>query len=142
MVNIVDRLPRRICEFISRHIYEGRLKSHDRSTRTDSYNFVDIPEGEEVAHGFSYKASISLLLMVNFLTVSVLYQNIAEAETCIELARALEQQGKDDFRIITLYSPQRDLIEANLQASGLPWKDKVFCVDSFQGMCTSAFRDR
>jgi len=87
------------------------------------------------------RLALDLLFSVTSLTVLVLGQNIAEAETCIELARALEQQGKDDFRIITLYNPQRDLIETKLEASGLPWKDKVFCVDSFQGMCISVFGD-
>jgi regulator of nonsense transcripts 1 len=37
------------------------------------------------------------------------------------------------YRIITPYDAQRGLLEDALKKEKIPWEDKVFCVDSFQG---------
>ncbi|KAH6910640.1 AAA domain-containing protein, partial [Coprinopsis sp. MPI-PUGE-AT-0042] len=38
-----------------------------------------------------------------------------------------------EFAIITPYDAQRGLAERALKAQGLPWEDRVFNLDSFQG---------
>jgi superfamily I DNA and/or RNA helicase len=38
-----------------------------------------------------------------------------------------------DFRVITPYEGQRSRIETQLKSAGLPYQDRVFNVDSFQG---------
>jgi regulator of nonsense transcripts 1 len=50
----------------------------------------------------------------------------------IAQAHKYHEQGKS-YRILTPYDAQRAMLEAELKASKLPWEDKVFCVDSFQG---------
>ena len=50
----------------------------------------------------------------------------------IYLARLYVKQGKQ-YRVITPYDAQRTLIEKQLELAGLPWEDKCFNVDSFQG---------
>jgi regulator of nonsense transcripts 1 len=50
----------------------------------------------------------------------------------IHLARIYHRQGKQ-FRIITPYDGQRSAIERQLELAQLPWEDKCFNVDSFQG---------
>lgn len=50
----------------------------------------------------------------------------------MKVARQYVAKGKD-FRIITPYDAQRSLLENVLKSAKLPWEDKVFNVDSFQG---------
>lgn len=38
-----------------------------------------------------------------------------------------------EFAVITPYDPQRNEIEKALKAEDLPWENRVFNVDSFQG---------
>ena len=59
-------------------------------------------------------------------------QNENEATVIIHLARLYVKQGKQ-YRVITPYDAQRTLIEKQLKLAGLPWEDKCFNVDSFQG---------
>ena len=48
------------------------------------------------------------------------------------VARKLHSEGKH-FKIITPYDAQRNLLERRLKDATLPWQDKCFNVDSFQG---------
>ena len=50
----------------------------------------------------------------------------------IAVARKFNTDRKN-FRIITPYDAQRNLIERQLKAANLPWEDKCYNVDSFQG---------
>ena len=59
-------------------------------------------------------------------------QNENEVTVIIHLARLYVKQGKQ-YRVITPYDAQRTLIEKQLELAGLPWEDKCFNVDSFQG---------
>lgn len=59
-------------------------------------------------------------------------QNMNEIAAAITQARKYDAEKKS-YRIITPYDAQRAKLEAALKASKLPWEDKVFCVDSFQG---------
>jgi len=49
------------------------------------------------------------------------------------LARKYHSQRKS-YRIITPYDAQRSRLENGLKAAKLPWEDKCFNVDSFQGL--------
>ena len=40
---------------------------------------------------------------------------------------------REDFRVITPYDAQRTELEAALKRAALPWEDRCFNVDSFQG---------
>lgn len=59
-------------------------------------------------------------------------QNEAECKTVIDIAKILHLEGKD-FRIITPYDAQRAMVEQRLKKTVVPWQDRVFNVDSFQG---------
>lgn len=48
------------------------------------------------------------------------------------VVRRFSRENKN-FRIITPYDGQRALLEQTLRTERLPWEDKCFCVDSFQG---------
>lgn len=58
-------------------------------------------------------------------------KNREEARVVVKLAQIYKLKS---FRIITPYDAQRSLIEKMLKSEDLPWKDKVFNVDSFQGL--------
>lgn len=62
-------------------------------------------------------------------------QNEAEVKLIIGLVAKYEKKKKC-FRIITPYDAQRNAIERELKSRKLPWEDKVFNVDSFQGECS------
>ena len=51
----------------------------------------------------------------------------------ITIAALLNSLCKE-FKVITPYDPQRDLLEYMLYEAGLPWMNTVFTVDSFQGV--------
>ncbi|KZV92619.1 hypothetical protein EXIGLDRAFT_614112 [Exidia glandulosa HHB12029] len=115
--NQQHRLPPPLCRFISMHMYGGKLTAwnkHPVTTRNAACRFIHVPGGAETNVGTSWK-------------------NELEATACIAVARRLLSIGLKDFKVITPYDPQRDVIEKKLKAAGLPWKDTVFCVDSFQG---------
>ncbi|KAH9935247.1 AAA domain-containing protein [Amylocystis lapponica] len=107
------RMPEPIGNFISKHVYGGLLKTDHKVTARLSCRFVDVHFGEERRVGSSW-------------------QNVREADAVVHIARRLHTQGKS-FRIITPYDPQRNLLEQRLKAAGLPWENKCFNVDSFQG---------
>jgi superfamily I DNA and/or RNA helicase len=48
------------------------------------------------------------------------------------LARKLHNSGKS-YRILSPYDAQRSLLESALKTENLPWEDRCFNVDSFQG---------
>lgn len=54
-------------------------------------------------------------------------QNEKEADCCVRIAAQL---GVKDWRIITGYDAQRQMIENKLKIAKVPWEDKVFNVDS------------
>lgn len=63
-------------------------------------------------------------------------QNEVEASYILHLARKLQEQDRN-YRIITGYEGQRNLIESLMKEEGLEWGDKCFNVDSFQGIFDS-----
>ncbi|KAF8969177.1 P-loop containing nucleoside triphosphate hydrolase protein [Flammula alnicola] len=107
------RMPTPIGAFISREVYKNRLKTRHSISDPQSCRFVDVSNGSEEAMGHSWK-------------------NTPEVDVAIAIARQLKRAGKP-FRIITPYDPQRSLLENGLKHAKLPWEDKCFNVDAFQG---------
>jgi regulator of nonsense transcripts 1 len=68
-------------------------------------------------------------------------QNVAEAQAAIAEARQCHAKRRS-YRIITPYDAQRAILETNLKAAKIPWENKVFCVDSFQGQCIALSHQR
>ena len=66
-------------------------------------------------------------------------QNLREVAVVVKIARQLTIARKS-FRIITPYDPQRSLLENGLKDAGLPWEDKCFNIDAFQGPSRFYFR--
>jgi superfamily I DNA and/or RNA helicase len=56
-----------------------------------------------------------------------------ERKAVLKLATHFELQGRK-YRIITPYESQRSSIEEDMKEADLQWGDKVFNVDSFQGL--------
>ncbi|KZT63465.1 hypothetical protein DAEQUDRAFT_680352 [Daedalea quercina L-15889] len=109
------RMPKPIGWFISKHVYDGRLKTiHNESSRR-SCVLVDISHGQESRSGNSWVIG-----------------NAREVDAAVVVARKLYSEGKK-YRIITPYDAQRNLLERRLEDATLPWEDKCFNVDSFQG---------
>ncbi|KAG2743528.1 P-loop containing nucleoside triphosphate hydrolase protein [Suillus brevipes Sb2] len=107
------RMPLVIGNFISRHVYDHKLMTvHDITSKT-ACRFLDIKRGQEQKSGKSW-------------------MNQQEISVVIHLARIYNDQGKH-YRILTPYDGQRSTIEHQLELAKLPWEDKCFNVDSFQG---------
>ncbi|KAG2074301.1 hypothetical protein BDR04DRAFT_1126904 [Suillus decipiens] len=107
------RMPLVIGSFISRHVYDRKLMTVHDITSKKACRFLDIKRGQERKSGKSW---------INEQEISVV----------IHLARIYNNQGKQ-YRILTPYDGQRSTIEHQLQLADLPWEDKCFNVDSFQG---------
>ncbi|KAG2367901.1 AAA domain-containing protein [Suillus spraguei] len=107
------RMPLVIGSFISRHVYSRKLRTMHDITSKKACRFLDIKRGQEQKSGKSW---------INQQEISVV----------IHLARLYNDQGKQ-YRIITPYDGQRSTIEHQLELAKLPWADKCFNVDSFQG---------
>ncbi|KAH7922888.1 hypothetical protein BV22DRAFT_625754 [Leucogyrophana mollusca] len=107
------RMPVVVGEFISRQVYKGKLRTDHRISDPRACRFVDVQKGKEEKMGHSW---------VNHQEVTVV----------VHIARLYHAEGKS-YRIVTPYDAQRSLIEKELQSAKLPWEDKCFNVDSFQG---------
>jgi len=111
------RMPPQIGDFISEHVYDGKLKSYPKHVVPSSVvacYFVDVNGSEQLdADG---KSSF----------------NPKEVKAIVLLARHLQDENKP-YRIITPYDAQRSELEHALQDEDLNWEDKCFNVDSFQG---------
>ncbi|KAG1871933.1 P-loop containing nucleoside triphosphate hydrolase protein [Suillus tomentosus] len=107
------RMPLVIGSFISRHVYSHKLMTVHDITSKNACRFLDVKRGQEQKSGKSW---------INQQEISVI----------IHLARIYNTQGKQ-YRILTPYDGQRSTIEHQLELAKLPWEDKCFNVDSFQG---------
>ncbi|KAJ7475941.1 P-loop containing nucleoside triphosphate hydrolase protein, partial [Mycena latifolia] len=97
--------------FIGKHVYDGKLKTVHPIT-TPCCRFISV-KGTEVEKGKSWI-------------------NVAEAQAAVAEARQCHAKGRS-YRIITPYDAQRAMLETTLKTAKIPWENKVFCVDSFQG---------
>ncbi|KAG1747231.1 P-loop containing nucleoside triphosphate hydrolase protein [Suillus paluster] len=112
-LNTQYRMPVVIGNFISHHVYANKLKtSHGNFSKTVCH-FLDVKRGQQKKAGHSWI-------------------NSQEIAVIIHLARIYVKQGKQ-YRILTPYDAQRTEIEKQLKLAELPWADKCFNVDSFQG---------
>ncbi|KAI0317975.1 P-loop containing nucleoside triphosphate hydrolase protein [Amylostereum chailletii] len=108
------RMPVIIGNFISQHVYNGFLETKHDITSWEACRFVDVIKSAECqSQGGSWT-------------------NSHEADAAIRIARKYHEKGKS-YRIISPYDAQRGMLEQKLKASGLPWEDRCFNVDSFQG---------
>ncbi|KAI6155141.1 AAA domain-containing protein, partial [Pisolithus tinctorius] len=107
------RMPSAIGDFISRKVYNGKLKTCHANSINLPCRFVNVERGQETRSGKSWT-------------------NPSEARAVVQIAGAYQAKGLD-FRIITPYDAQRALIEHELQVANVCHEDKVFNVDSFQG---------
>ncbi|KAL4064429.1 P-loop containing nucleoside triphosphate hydrolase protein [Scleroderma citrinum] len=108
------RMPSIIGNFISYSVYDGKLRTCHRSIDRKACRFIDVKGGEENRHGHSWL-------------------NRGEAMVISRLAHLYQNQNKH-YRIITPYDAQRTVIETALKNVDLPWENRVFNVDSFQGL--------
>ncbi|KAK0216384.1 P-loop containing nucleoside triphosphate hydrolase protein [Armillaria fumosa] len=111
MLNIQYRMPHPLGTFISREVYNNRLRSENNITDPSCITFIDAKYGTEEKSGFSWR-------------------NYEEVRTIAHLVRLYYRDR--DFCVITPYDAQRAAIENELRIQGLPW-ERVFNVDSFQG---------
>ncbi|KAG8844026.1 hypothetical protein FRC20_003655 [Serendipita sp. 405] len=112
LLNITYRLPQAICQSISSNVYQHELLSAHDDDRESCSKWIDVP-GEEEEEGTSYI-------------------NKPEAEAAILLAKQLEIRQKD-YRLISPYATQTELLLKRLKEENMDWEDKCFNVDSFQG---------
>ena len=62
--NTLDRIPTRICDFISRNVYSNMLKSQHSITAASACKFVDVIAGKEQAKGKSWFVSLCYEVLV------------------------------------------------------------------------------
>ncbi|KAK0502242.1 AAA domain-containing protein [Armillaria luteobubalina] len=105
-----DRMPHLLGKFISREVYNNRLRSENNMRDPSCIRFINA-DGTEEKCGFSW-------------------QNYEEVRSIADLVRLYYKDL--DFCVITPYDAQRAAIEKELKSRGLPW-ERVFNVDSFQG---------
>ncbi|KAH9838487.1 P-loop containing nucleoside triphosphate hydrolase protein [Rhodofomes roseus] len=114
MLDTQYRMPPHIGDFISTAVYDAQLASNPlHPIQIPESYFVDVEGGEEKRDGTSWK-------------------NAPERQAALKIAAKLQEEGKD-YRIITPYDAQRNLLEGEMKEMGLAWQDKCFNVDSFQG---------
>ncbi|KAH9925853.1 P-loop containing nucleoside triphosphate hydrolase protein [Epithele typhae] len=106
------RMPIQLGRFISKHVYDAKLKSVHGILTRNCVRFVDVRIGREERVGSSWK-------------------NKDEVQVVVRIAGAYKAAGKS-FCVITPYDPQRKAITDALKAAALPCED-VYNVDSYQG---------
>ncbi|KAG7451250.1 uncharacterized protein BT62DRAFT_409636 [Guyanagaster necrorhizus] len=111
------RMPKPIGDFISEHVYNKKLKTNHSILLKTCCRFVNVLGGQEEQRCKSWI-------------------NEKEIQAVVKIAKILQARRKS-FRMITPYDAQRSAIEKALKDAKLPWEDKCFNVDSFQGTsCT------
>ncbi|KAK0189342.1 P-loop containing nucleoside triphosphate hydrolase protein [Armillaria mellea] len=111
-LDIQYRMPHPLGNFISREVYDNRLRSEHDITDPSCIAFIDAKNGKEEKSGFSWR-------------------NDDEVQTVAQLVQ--HYYKGHDFCVITPYDAQRAAIEEKLKNQDLPWERRVFNVDSFQG---------
>ncbi|KAK0189351.1 P-loop containing nucleoside triphosphate hydrolase protein [Armillaria mellea] len=111
MLDIQYRMPHPLGTFISREVYNNRLRSEHNITDPSCIAFIDAKYGTEEKSGFSWR-------------------NHEEVRMIAHLVRLYYKD--EGFCVITPYDAQRAAIEKELKSQDLPW-ERVFNVDSFQG---------
>lgn len=132
----IDRMPTAIGNFISQHVYKNRLRSHHKIHERSACRFVDVRKGRERKQGVSWVVgpldNFSKYAIQHLTRIPPL-QNDEEVKIVVAIAKKFTAANKK-FRVITPYDAQRNKLEQALMSAKLPWEDKCFNVDSFQGM--------
>lgn len=126
-------MPTPLGSFISKAVYQSRLKSIHKIIFHSCVKFVDVCTGKEVRQGSSWK--VSLVGYFSYQITSCLTQNGEKNEKEVQtVVRLVQKYYKNkEYCIITPYDAQRNAIAKALKAENLR-NDNVFNVDSFQGM--------
>jgi AAA domain len=132
ITSFLDRMPVPIGGFISGHVYDSKLLTRHEIKTWRCCRFVDCKTGEEKKVGYSWSVCIRSGCPHN-LVLTCLWQNLKEAQVAVAIARRCAAKGRS-FRIITPYDAQRSMIEKSLKVEKLPWENKCFNVDAFQGI--------
>lgn len=109
------RMPHFVGNFLSERMYGGALGTKHANGSNVCCRFVDVTPSRQ-AKGEDGKSWI----------------NVKEAEAIIEICKKYKSERRQ-YRIITPYDGQRNLIEQMLRKNRLEWEDRCFNVDSFQG---------
>ena len=130
----IDRMPTVIGNFISNHVYDSDLRTQHAINTPTCCRFVDVRNGEEIQKGVSWTVctSPSKYSSASHAENVPTIQNEGEVKAAVQIAQRYFYEGKN-FRIITPYDAQRNVIESALKNAGLLWENTVFNVDSFQG---------
>lgn len=129
---MIDRMPALIGDFISRMVYDNRLRSYHSNHSHSACQFIDVVGSQELRSGESYWVSRTLFQLCKVQLNPPIFQNQREMRTIVNIARALAEKRRT-YRVITPYDAQRGRIEQALKAENLNWEDRCFNVDSFQG---------
>ncbi|OJA16087.1 hypothetical protein AZE42_05642 [Rhizopogon vesiculosus] len=100
-----NRMPVIIGDFISRNVYDHKLKTVHNITSRTACRFLDVKGGQEKKSGVSW-------------------MNEREIAAITKLAQLYVNQGKQ-YKIITPYDAQRNAIERQLKSEELPWEDSI-----------------
>jgi hypothetical protein len=128
-------MPPQIGDQISTAVYDGKLKSnplHKVTSATMACHFVDVDKGLGIKPPTGGTSLIVRFCLHTLLCHSPSPQNHQEKEVVLQFAAKMQAEGLQ-YRIITPYDAQRELIEKAMKELGLHWADKVHNVDSFQG---------
>ncbi len=123
-------MPHPLGKFISREVYNNRLRSENNIRDPSCIAFIDAKYGTEEKSGFSWR--VGICAPTCWMEIANLYslQNYEEVRIIAHLVRLYYKDL--DFCVITPYDAQRAAIEKELKMQDLPW-ERVFNVDSFQG---------
>ncbi|CDO72676.1 hypothetical protein BN946_scf184985.g96 [Trametes cinnabarina] len=111
-LNMQYRMPTPLGDFISKQVYDSKLRSEHKISDRGAVRLVDVRKGREEQVGSSWK-------------------NLEEARAVVNIVKNYYQYL--EFCVITPYDAQRAEIVRLLKAEGLPW-ERVYNVDSFQGV--------
>ncbi|KAL6307425.1 P-loop containing nucleoside triphosphate hydrolase protein [Sparassis latifolia] len=119
------RMPPQIGEFISDAVYDGQLQSNPLHP-------VPISDKLTACYFIDLACKLFSLSLYNDLTLISYLENNLERQAVLKIASRLQTENKN-YRIITPYDAQRSALEDDMKKAGMPWEDKCFNVDSFQG---------
>ncbi|CAK5269394.1 unnamed protein product [Mycena citricolor] len=108
-LDIQYRMPPQIGDFISQHVYDSKLSSNPMHPIPNSHiacQFINVVNSKEK-------------LQVTSTSIT----NEKECAVVLQLSQHLQNHNKN-FKIITPYDAQRELIQEALRSAGLHWEEK------------------
>ncbi|KAK4694120.1 hypothetical protein P7C70_g8796, partial [Phenoliferia sp. Uapishka_3] len=127
------RMPSLVGDFISKHVYNSKLHSASSvSSSKECLKFIDVRSGLEESSGHSTKNVAELQVVLALIQYYYADKNFKILTVSSRGAAALLIL-LTEVLFVQPYDAQRNEIEGALKAAKLPWEDRVFNVDSFQG---------